>query len=158
MRSYRCPRDQLCSIFSRFDRARVTFLRARVTDQLRYFFIPWEPRIRYFFILRDPVVSRIRYFFIPRDPVVSCVVVCVRHFSYLGGRGRGGGGVYFCISLSLRLPLSLRSRDATISLRLYGAETYPHDLGLKGMNISHTHDQWCGMETNPRTLKRVQAW
>ena len=36
--------------------------------------------------------------------------------------GGGGGGVYFCISLSLRLPLSLRSRDATISLRLYGAE------------------------------------
>ena len=43
--------------------------------QKRYFFIPWEPRIRYFLIVRDPVVSGIRYFFIPRDPVVPCVVV-----------------------------------------------------------------------------------
>ena len=47
--------------------------------------------------------------------------VVVVHFLIWGG-GRGGGGVFFCISLSLRLPLSLRSRDATISLRLYGAE------------------------------------
>ena len=43
----------------------------------RYILIPWEPRIRYLLILRDPVVSGIRYFFIPRDPVVPCVVVVV---------------------------------------------------------------------------------
>ena len=83
------------------------------------FFIPWEPRIRYFLIVRDPVVSGIRYFFIPRDPVVPCVWWCPGGAFFLFG----GEGFFSGISLSLRLPLSLRSRDATISLRLYGAET-----------------------------------
>ena len=86
----------------------------------RYILIAQEPRIRYFLILRDPVVSGIRYFFIPRDPVVPCV--WWSSIFLFGGRREGGRGVFSGISLSLRLPLSLRSRDATISLRLYGAE------------------------------------
>ena len=121
LRSELCPREHFSLFFPHSNDRKALKKLTPPPRKKRYFLIAREPRIRYFLILRDPVVSGIRYFFIPRDPVVPCVWWCPGGAFFLFG-GEGGGFFFFCISLSLRLPLSLRSRDATISLRLYGAE------------------------------------